>query len=379
MAKRVIIKPGDIFYITIKGKYRRYFQYIVKDRTCLNAGLIRVFTKRYELKNNQTVDEILNDRVAFYTHAIISIGIMDRYWEKYGKGPLPSESEWNNILFGYIGEESYVIYTVNRDFIRGVRSPKEKMEDGGLSSCDGVRDRIETGVDIYFMRNHPRESRLRFYQTPFPDAEIYVFKEEKRWSLFQSARQIYHYYKFHGDNIAEEIVVSEGRNIILTRETPSQFGFKLTTKKLSDVDWDDTVPECEYEAARRGLCIDYLKMREDISSRIKNMIMDHYFLSVDLPKFTCGKLYVNIIPRGFRLYLEIVRRKNKEPIKTDDMDVYIPMQTVEFVRWVSFIARAARADYRKQIGFKECSFVEVYMDIGQIGVYRDFLAEGYEF
>ncbi len=381
MAKRVIVKPGDIFYVTIKGKYRRYFQYIVRDKNCFNADLIRVFTRKYDIHSSHTVEEILEDKVAFYTHTVISAGIFYGYWEKYGKGTLPPESEWSNIIFGSAdGGTTCDIYVVNGEYKRNVPCPAIKVENGNLSSADIIKERIETGIDIYFLKNHPKESRQRFLQCPFPDAEICVVRKEKRWHLFGGFMNTYHYYKFLGENVSEEVVICDGKRTVLTLDNPKQNGFILSEKKLSDVYWDDPVPECEYEAARIGQWKEYVNKRTSISRQIEKLIMENYFLDDDLNKFKCGKLYVDIIPCGFRLWLEIVRKRSKEVVVTDSIDVEIPMQTLEFVSWLWSIVRSTRKSYCKQMGYPKCSFVEVYMnDSKRPGVYRDFEAEGFKF
>jgi hypothetical protein len=49
MAKRIVIKFGDIFVIKF-DEYQKYFQYIANDMTMLNSRVIRTFKKNYLYK-----------------------------------------------------------------------------------------------------------------------------------------------------------------------------------------------------------------------------------------------------------------------------------------------------------------------------------------
>lgn len=84
MAKRVVTRIGNIFSIEIDGEYKCYFQYVANDRTQLNSSVIRMFKKRYMLKDNPSMDEIVRDGVLFYAHTILKGGITDNIWSKVG-------------------------------------------------------------------------------------------------------------------------------------------------------------------------------------------------------------------------------------------------------------------------------------------------------
>ena len=53
MAKRVIVKPGDIFCIELEGDRKYYFQNLGKDTEQLNSYVICVFKKNMKKNMNQ--------------------------------------------------------------------------------------------------------------------------------------------------------------------------------------------------------------------------------------------------------------------------------------------------------------------------------------
>ena len=84
MTKRIIIKLGDVFCISINGQYNAYFQYIANDATQLNSSVIRVFKIHYKIDMSPTIDEIVNGEIDFYAHAILRVGIKQGLWNKIG-------------------------------------------------------------------------------------------------------------------------------------------------------------------------------------------------------------------------------------------------------------------------------------------------------
>ena len=76
MTKRIIIKLGDVFCISINGQYNAYFQYIANDATQLNSSVIRVFKIHYKIDMSPTIDEIVNGEIDKMVTLIIKIKII---------------------------------------------------------------------------------------------------------------------------------------------------------------------------------------------------------------------------------------------------------------------------------------------------------------
>ena len=107
MATRVTNRIGDIYCVEVqdfailglrvKKGYKRYFQYIAKDTACLNGRVIRVFKRRYPLNYVMNIEEILTDKVDFYTHTMLSVGIKANAWQKVGKSK--DVGDYEHVLF----------------------------------------------------------------------------------------------------------------------------------------------------------------------------------------------------------------------------------------------------------------------------------------
>ena len=99
MAKRIVTKIGNVFCAEIDNEFKCYFQYISNDLYNLNSSVIRVFKKRYPMDSNPTIDQIINDEVAFYAHTILRFGIQFNAWYKIGKSTEIGEKELKKVYF----------------------------------------------------------------------------------------------------------------------------------------------------------------------------------------------------------------------------------------------------------------------------------------
>ena len=84
MAKRIMIRKGDVFCVEVDAEFKCYFQYIANDMTFLNAAVIRVFKCHYQLEYLPNINEIVNDSINFYVHTIIEVGVKAGAWYKVG-------------------------------------------------------------------------------------------------------------------------------------------------------------------------------------------------------------------------------------------------------------------------------------------------------
>ena len=77
MAKRVVLKKGDIVSIT-RDNHKRYIQYVDNDYYQLNGDVICVFKKIYSSIDNPSVEEIIDDTYDLVLHTFLRRGKM--FW-----------------------------------------------------------------------------------------------------------------------------------------------------------------------------------------------------------------------------------------------------------------------------------------------------------
>jgi hypothetical protein len=80
------IKEGDIFCVKLESN-KKYFQYIISDKTMLNSYVIRAFKKSYPTNEFPDLGEIAKDEVDFYAHVFLRVGLKFGFWEKVGNVP----------------------------------------------------------------------------------------------------------------------------------------------------------------------------------------------------------------------------------------------------------------------------------------------------
>lgn len=85
MAKRVISKIGDIFYVPLDNGNKKYFQYIANDLTQLNSDVIRVFKTVYSPKEEVDYTKLLSGEIDFHAHTMINLGMKLDFFFKEGK------------------------------------------------------------------------------------------------------------------------------------------------------------------------------------------------------------------------------------------------------------------------------------------------------
>jgi hypothetical protein len=155
--KRIVTRIGNVFCIEIENTYKRYFQYIANDMTQLNSSVIRVFKKNYPFDSNPSVEDIVQDEVAFYIHTMLRPGIVEGVWYKVGNCKnigYPEQVMFrSNSDFGNEPEKSYNWY------IWYINSPKVKIGEmtdlyssvdiGSVYPYKEVLHRIKTGKPLF--------------------------------------------------------------------------------------------------------------------------------------------------------------------------------------------------------------------------------------
>src|SRR4051812_16918050 len=94
---RVVTKIGDVFVVKIDEKSKKYFQYIANDSAQLNSNVIRAFDKIYGIDDVINLKVVINDKVNFYAHCIISVGVKRGLWQK--EGNIQDVGDLNHVLF----------------------------------------------------------------------------------------------------------------------------------------------------------------------------------------------------------------------------------------------------------------------------------------
>lgn len=140
MAKRIITKIGDIFSVALNNGNQRFFQYIANDYSQLNSSVIRVFKKEYPAEYEINPEEVVNDKVDFYAHAILKFGIIEGVWHKVGK--CPNVGDTGNILFRMYRSDA--VDHKNRIWEAWFINNDERFDIGVLS--ESFRNRSDIGL-----------------------------------------------------------------------------------------------------------------------------------------------------------------------------------------------------------------------------------------
>lgn len=92
-----ISKIGDVFLIKVDNFKKKYFQYIINDYLQLNSNVIRVFPTLYSLDTNPNLNDIVIDKVEFYAHCDIKLGVKLGYWEWAGN--IKNIGNYSDVIF----------------------------------------------------------------------------------------------------------------------------------------------------------------------------------------------------------------------------------------------------------------------------------------
>lgn len=120
---KVALKSGDIFQSNLCGDKKGYFQFLYKDDSYLAGHLIRAFS--FTQKDFKTLDEIVNNPIAFYGFTRVFEGLKEGYWIKLGN--VPVESTFEPPMFiatkdtRYYVQKSYNWYIWKGDFANGMK------------------------------------------------------------------------------------------------------------------------------------------------------------------------------------------------------------------------------------------------------------------
>ena len=159
MAKRIIVKKGDIFQVLLDNNMKGYFQFIILDLTQLNSEVIRVFKKRYPANETPDFSVIVKDEVQFYAHVVIKFGVKMNLWNKVSNVPLElgleppcfrGSNDYGNPEIKV--SKSWYVWKTNEDFVQ-VGEPKGQhtsYDIGSVLAAPEIPEIMNTGKSSYF-------------------------------------------------------------------------------------------------------------------------------------------------------------------------------------------------------------------------------------
>lgn len=257
MGKRVVTRPGDIFRIPFDDGTMRYFQFMIKDSSNLNGEVIRVFHRVYDVSSEPTMDEIINDKIAFITHTFLRSGLNFGAWEKVGHHNDTGIELLKEIYFGCtqdvtIGKYFHVIeqnplrnwdiWRVNEPRQRIGRLPESMFNVTEIGTVKSYLDVCERAKRGYFIYTNDENSILK--RKPFSDYKSYIKKVNGDTVT---------YFQFVGETATKELVIKKnGKKIKMTTEQPKGGLLRrLRTAKFGETNWeyDDFITREEFDAA----------------------------------------------------------------------------------------------------------------------------------
>ncbi len=253
MHKRIITKIGDVFCVELANQTKSYFQYIANDLFNLNSSVIRVFDCPYFAELNPSIDEIMNNPIAFYAHTVLKFGIQNRTWYRIGNSNNLGIDDLRNITFGLASDtkihndtkiefvnplENWSIWHIGEELKNvGILSEelKNKIEIGSVISSSQIVDRIMYGFYTFSANEYKLLKR-------YPRKGINIFTKKENNDLVN-------YFHFRGENLVRQIIISPSNIIKLSIENPMKNNYKMLQSWFSDIYWiySDFIKDEDFE------------------------------------------------------------------------------------------------------------------------------------
>lgn len=243
--KRVVKKIGDVFCVEFGNGYKGYFQFMAKDSEQLGSEVIRAFYTRYPVDYVPVIDEIVKDRVAFYAHTFISLGIWDGIWYKVGKSTDIGIEALDKFYFGTVDDsihklidgkwhyfdvnplDNWRLWKTNQKPLWNYKLPEEYydiVESGTAYPYSGICNKMIYG---YYNNTNPIYKAIKRH--PRPEVDSYLKREHEN--------DLY-YYHFKGEYaVREAVVTADGNTLRLTPENPESGRYRLYNKPFGDINW----------------------------------------------------------------------------------------------------------------------------------------------
>ena len=238
--KRIVTKIGDVFCVEFPDNTKGYFQYIANDLTQLNSSVIRVFENHYPIDSEETIDNIVKDKVAFYAHTILRIGIQFNAWHKVGNSKNIGDSELQNVIFGYTFDTkiefksiihvdpltNWTVWHINGNLhdIGVLPDPYHGIvELGSVLPYHLITERMERGYNtdsrkIYeIMKRKPRPEYKSYIKDMSDGKDIYIC--------------------FKGDYFEKAVIPIDGKLTRISHDEAVSNNMEIISKKFSDTNW----------------------------------------------------------------------------------------------------------------------------------------------
>ncbi len=212
MAKRVIVRKGNVFCVEIDGKYKCFFQYVCDDLFMLNGQVIQVFKTRYPMEYEPVMEDIVRDKVAFYAHTIVRAGLIYEVWYKVGNAALTVSDDYKKVVWGITNDtkqisggihdipvnpiDNWTLWRTNKmPFLVGGKLPdsyRNIVEDGAIVPYVEIVSRIKLGYYTYELDEYEKLKRI-----PHADVDSYTKSDKGNCIVYSH---------FKGESVIEEIV-----------------------------------------------------------------------------------------------------------------------------------------------------------------------------
>ncbi len=170
MAKRIVLKKGNIYCAELKNETTRYFQYLIDDPCQLNGETIRIFNYKGKKGISDDLDEVIKSGVDFFAHVVIKWGIQRNLWYKTGKRSIDDNFEYpmfrgtlnvdEEVIDGriqYKKTDKWQIWRAgqpfsNRKNVGWLTDEYKKIDLGHIFSPENIIKKMETGsygMDYY--------------------------------------------------------------------------------------------------------------------------------------------------------------------------------------------------------------------------------------
>jgi len=152
---KVALKSGDIFQSNLSGEKKGYFQFLYKDDSYLAGHLIRAFS--FTQKDYKTLDEIVNNPIAFYGFTRVFEGLKEGYWIRLGNIPIESTFEppmfKTTIDTRYYVQKSYNWHIWKGDFANAIKIGEmtdeyRDLPDSVVVSPESILEWLEAGKQV---------------------------------------------------------------------------------------------------------------------------------------------------------------------------------------------------------------------------------------
>ncbi len=252
--KRIVTKIGDIFCVELDNNAKGFFQFIAIDSTCMNSSVVRVFMKHYPIDKEVSIEDVVSDKVDFYTHTILRAGIDNNIWYKVGKSQDVGENDMHKVYFGLAHEfkhenfklipvdpmNNWNIWQINACHIFVGSLPERlygHVEDGSVMPFHLIKARMISGYYPVSLKIYSVSKR-----TPRPEYKSYIKDTSDGKDI---------YICFQGDYFEKAVFPIEGKLTKISRDEAVSNNMEIISKKFSDTNWktQNFITEDEFNKA----------------------------------------------------------------------------------------------------------------------------------